>query len=182
MNTITLRRAAAEGFSLAAVKAAAKALVAAHRDAASAETVWTGATPVTATEMVGVLTSTRFSGGYIYPGFVVSPGHFQAVMRSRDHIPADVVGAGEWLAAAPVGAEVRQRDDNNAGGEVREYVYRRLSSSWALVALFVTPDAQVAAQAWPSRAALLAGVASALGVTASPTLEAVLDEAIVHVY
>ena len=96
-----------------------------------------------------------------------------------------MVGAGEWLAAAPaapVGAEVRQRDDNNAGGEVREYVYRRAADGWALVALFVTPDAQVAAQAWPSRAALLAGVASALGVTASPTLEAVLDEAIVHVY
>lgn len=177
------RRAAAEGFSYAAVKAALTKVEAQLRKTAieEAERGWSGWEPVTIDKMVGVLTSTRYKGGYMYPGSKVSPDTFQAIEYSRpgESLDGDPVGARAWLEACPIDTEVSEFYDscNNTTKEV----YKKTEAGWGLVyfqSCSEVRDAERRCYIYGNEAA----VAEALGVAISPTFRAVYDKAAEALY
>ena len=177
------RRANAEGINTAVLKATIAKMENAAREAAVIEAAfgWTGWSPVDAEHMVGVLTSTRYRGGYMYPGSKVTPSDFQAVAWSRpgDSVDGDPVGALEWLNAAPIGTTVEEFYDVGNGTSIE--VYQKTQQGWGYVKTHNESD-EVSAE----RQCYLYGheevVAKELNVGVSPTFRAIYQEVADQLY
>ncbi len=171
------RRAAAEGITTKAVKTALVKIASEARKAAisAAEEGWTGFRLVSIKHMVGVLTSTHYKGGYIYPGSIVTPGAFQAIAFSRPGgcQEGNTKGAREWLDTAPIGTEVSEVYDIGNGSSCE--VYQKTQQGWGYIR---AKNANEVTEA--ERRSYLHGneaaVAAAMGVGISPTFRAIYQE------
>ena len=177
------RRASAEGFNTNAVKAVLKKLETKLREeaVAAAHRGWSGFQPITVEKMVGVLTSTHYKGGYMYPGSTVSPNNFQAVDWSRpeDYQDSNPEGAREWLVAVPIGTEVTERYDVGNGSSCE--VYQKTQQGWGYIKTNYESeerDAERRCYLYGNEAA----VAATLGVAVSPTFRAVYHEVADQLY
>ena len=171
------RRAAAEGITTKAVKTVLVKIASEARKAAisAAEEGWTGFRPVSIKHMVGVLTSTHYKGGYIYPGSIVTPGAFQAIAFSipGDSLEGNTKGAREWLDAAPIGTEVSE--SYHAGNGSSCEVYQKTQQGWGYIKTNYEGEEQDAKR----RCYLYdheAAVAAAMGVGISPTFRAIYKQ------
>lgn len=183
INTTT-RRAAAEGFTLAAVKAAMSRVQA--REVADAEAkagVREHSTPETWSPdraAAHITSDVRYCGGYMYPGTVWSHGldklqprqwHSHSSPDVEGGSPADVVAA---LKALPVGTVVTEFTD---AGNGKSYSYFRVEvGGW--LTLFAS-SSEADDDFWCRRVnyATPYSVARELGIVVSPTFLAVLEEA-----
>ena len=177
------RRASAEGFNANAVKVELKKLETKLREEAVAATHrgWSGFQPITVEKMVGVLTSTHCTGGYMYPGSTICPNNFQAVDWSRpdDYQDSNPEGAREWLDAVPIGTEVI--DNYNAGYGTSCEVYKKTREGWGCIETNYESevrDAERRCYLYGNEAA----VAATLGVAVSPTFRAVYHEVADQLY
>ena len=171
------RRANAEGINVRDLKVALIKVETATREAAmdEAQKGWTGFDAVTIEHMVGVLTSTHYKGGYIYPGATVTPGQFQAVAWSRpgESVDSDPEGAKRWLEAAPVGTLVTKAFD--LGNGTSEEVYQKSQDGWACIRTYYEShemDAERRCYLYGKEVA----VAAAIGVGVSSTFKALYQE------
>ena len=103
-------RANAEGWNALSVKKAMQEQV--KLDLAAAIEAWEASgecdEEVTEKEVIDLLTSIYYGGGYKYDMSRCIPSRFQAMQFVREGSQdADIEGAREWVAAAPVGEEVR---------------------------------------------------------------------------
>ena len=168
------RRANAEGINVREIKAAMISLESKLREDAldEASKGWAGFQGVTTEHMVGVLTSTRYKGGYMYPGATVSPKNFQAVAWSRpgDSVDGDPEGAKLWLEAAEIGTVVEKFYD--LGNGISQEVYQKTQQGWGYIRTKYESEERDAA-----RRCYLHGneavVAAAMGVKNSPTFRAI---------
>ena len=177
------RRANAEGINTSLVKVTLVKIATEAREAAVTEASngWTGFQGVTIEHMVGVLTSTHYNGGYMYPGATVSPKNFQAVAWSKpgDSVDGDPEGAREWLDAAPIGTEVTKFYDVGNGSSCE--VYQKTQQGWGYIKTNYESEERDAAR----RCYLYgneAAVTAAMGVVNSPTFRAIYQEVADQLY
>ena len=170
-------RASAEGFNANAVKVELKKLETKLREeaVAAARRGWSGFQGVANEHMVGVLTSTHYKGGYMYPGSTVSPNNFQAVDRSRpeDCQDSNPEGAREWLDAAEIGTVVEEL--YVVGNGASREIYQKTQQGWGYIKTNYESeerDAERRRYLYGNEAA----VAATLGVAVSPTFRAIYQE------
>ena len=175
------RRASAEGINANAVKVTLKEMEAKLREetVAAARRGWSGFRHISDEKMGWVLTSTRYEGGYNYPGSVITPGNFQALEWSGGSQDPDPVGAREWLDAAPIGTEVTERYDAGNGSSCE--VYKKTREGWGCIRSY--DESEVA---FAEKCCYLynneAAVAAAMGVVNSPTFRAIYQKAVDQLY
>ena len=179
-----VRRANAEGLTLSAVMSALTSLEREAREKAVkvAQEGWHGCEVVDADTVVRRLTSTRYLGGYMYEGSVVTPGGFQEHRWNRpgDSSDADVEGASEWVRTAPIGAEVTVKVNFGNGKSLE--VLRKFSQGWALVHTWDESDVREAEDGPYLYQGIRADVARAVGCGESAVFHSVFDLAVENLF
>lgn len=178
------RRANAEGLTLSAVMSALSRLEREAREKAVkvAQEGWHGCEVVDADTVVRRLTSTRYKGGYMYEGSVVTPGQFQEHRWSSvgDSTDADPEGATEWVRSAPVGTEVTVKVNFGNGKSLE--VLRKFAEGWATVHTWDESDVREAENGPFLYTGIRADVARAVGCGESATFHSIFDLAVENLF
>ena len=176
-------RANAEGWNAFSVKSALKEQV--KQDLAEAIKTWEASGKcdeyIAEEEVVDLLTSTYYSGGYMYDMSRCVPGRFQAVNHSRDAFrDADVEGARAWVSAAPIGEEVHYQFCRERLEEEQTLV--KTSNGWKRI--YYKDHSMVPSEdhgPWLT-AGIRQRVAEKIGAPSSSTFHQVFDEAVKDLY
>ena len=132
-------------------------------------------------EVIDLLTSVHYSGGYTYDMSRCTPCRFQAVNHSRDpYQDADEEGAREWVAAAPVGEEVRYEFRRERLEE--EQVVVKTTDGWKRI--FYKDHSMVPNEdhgPWLT-VGIRQRVAQKIGAPVSSTFHQIFDEAVEDLY
>ena len=176
-------RANAEGWEAFRVKSALVTQV--QIDLAAAVEAWEASgdcdEDITEEEVIQLLTSTYYSGGYMYDMSRCTPSKFQAVNHSRDpYKDPDTEGAQEWVASAPVGEEVHYEFRKERLEE--EQVVVKTTNGWKRV--FYKDHSMVPNEdhgPWLT-AGIRQRVAEKIGAPLSSTFHQVFDEAVKDLY
>ncbi len=177
---VAVRRAAAEGYTFAAIKNAIKAF--SDKNVAEATKVAvagnTMSVPVEFTGMVDVLTSKRYCGGYMRWGARVMPGDFQERVGDRDdRRDPNPAGAAEWLQSAQDGAIVTCEFDYR---DKVKHTYQKRNGVWHIIHTFDSSDIERAAE--PFYPGIRSDVTSALGCGMSSAFNALFDKAVEELF
>ena len=176
-------RSNAEGWNAFSIRKALEEQVKLDLDAAIE--VWEASgncdADVAEEEVVSLLTSTYYGGGYMYSGSRCVPSKFQAVNHSRDpYREEDKEGAQAWMAAAPIEKAVVYEYRKERLEE--EQVVVKTTTGWKRV---FYKDYSMA----PSKdngpwltAGIRQRVAEKIGAPLSSTFHQVFDEAVKDLY
>ena len=176
-------RANAEGWEAFRVKSTLKEQV--QLDLEAAIEVWEASgkcdEDITEEEVVDLLTSIHYVGGYMYSGSRCTPSTFQGVSHSRDpYREENKEGAREWVTAAPVGEEVVYEYRKERLEE--EQVVVKTTNGWKRV--FYKDHSMVPNEdhgPWLT-AGIRQRVAEKIGAPLSSTFHQVFDEAVKDLY
>ena len=176
-------RANAEGWNALSVKSALETQV--KKDLQAAIEAWEASGScdefIAEEEVIHLLTSTYYSGGFMYDMSRCAPGQFQAVNHSRDAFKdADIEGARAWMANVPIGEEVHYQFRRESLEE--EQVVVKTAGGWKRV--YYKDHSMLPSEdhgPWLT-AGIRQRVAEKIGAPSSSTFHQVFDEAVKDLY